>query len=128
MAPANILIVDDHELIRAGVRGLFASDPQVTVSGEAKDGKEAIEQVRKLNPDLVILDITMPVMNGLDAATEIRRLAPKTKIVILTMHDAAQMRDQAQRAGADAFVVKSDVAAKLANIVRFLLEIQTETV
>lgn len=67
-------------------------------------------------------------MNGLDAATEIRRLAPKTKIVILTMHDAAQMRDQAQKAGADAFVVKSEVAAKLTNIVRFLLEIQTETV
>lgn len=124
----RILIVDDHEFIRKGVRANFAGDARLVVCGEAANGKEAIEQVQRLSPHAVILDISMPVMNGLDAATEIRRLAPKTKIVILTMHDAAQMRDQAQKAGADAFVVKSEVAAKLTNIVRFLLEIQTETV
>jgi DNA-binding NarL/FixJ family response regulator len=119
--------VDDHELIRAGVRALFAGNPLLSVCGEANDGKEAIEQVRKLNPDLVILDVTMPVMNGLEAATEIRRLAPKTKIVILTMHDSGQMRDQTQKVGADAFVVKSEVAAKLRKTVGSLLKIQTGT-
>lgn len=120
----RILIVDDHELIRQGVRFIFSRDPQFFIAGEAANGAEAIEQVKKLNPDLVLLDISMPVMNGLEAATEIRRLAPKTKIVILTMHDSAQMRNQAQEAGADAFVTKSQVASKLLVVVESLLNIR----
>jgi DNA-binding NarL/FixJ family response regulator len=120
----RILIVDDHELIRQGVRFIFSRDPQYIISGEAANGAEAIEQVKKLNPDVVILDISMPVMNGLEAAAEIRRLAPKTKIVILTMHDSAQMRNQSKDAGADAFITKSQVASQLLQVVESVLEIR----
>ena len=122
--PFRILIVDDHELIRQGVRFIFARDPQFVIAGEAANGADAIEQVKKLGPDAVILDISMPVMNGLEVATEIRRLAPKTKIVILTMHDSAQMRNQSQDAGADAFITKSQVASKLLQVVQSLLDIR----
>jgi DNA-binding NarL/FixJ family response regulator len=122
--PFRILIVDDHELIRQGVRFIFSRDPQFAICGEAANGAEAIEQVKKLNPDVVILDISMPVMNGLEAAKEIRRLAPKIKIVILTMHDSAQMRNQSQDAGADAFVTKAQVASKLPHVVKSLLDIR----
>ena len=96
----RILIVDDHELIRQGVRAIFVKDSRFLVCGEATNGKEAIEQVEKLNPEVIILDISMPVMGGLEAAAEIRRIVPKTKIVILTMHDSDQMRSQARNAGA----------------------------
>lgn len=121
----RVLIVDDHELIRQGVRTIFAKDSRFVVCGEAANGKEAIQQVQTLNPEVMILDISMPVMGGPEAAAEIRRIAPKIKIVILTMHDSAQVRDQAQKAGADAFVVKSNVAVKLMETVRFLMEIET---
>lgn len=128
-APFRILIVDDHELIRQGVRFIFTRDPRFVICGEAPNGKEAVEQVKKLNPDAVILDISMPIMNGLEAATEIRRLAPNTKIVILTMHDSPQMRNQSQNAGADAFITKAQVASKLLQVIHSLLDIrQTETV
>lgn len=121
----RILVVDDHEFIRRGVCSLFADDTRFIVCGEASDGQEAIAQVRSLNPHLAILDVSMPLMNGLQAAAEIRRLAPAIKIVMLTMHDTAQMREQAQKAGADAFVVKTDAAEKLIGMVRFLLQIDT---
>ena len=122
--PFRILIVDDHERIRQGVRFIFSRDAQFTICGEAANGVEAIEQVKNLNPDVVILDISMPVMNGLEAATEIRRLAPKTKIVILTMHDSAQMRKQSQDAGADGFVTKSQVASHLLQVVESVLDLR----
>ncbi len=123
-SPFRILIVDDHDLIRQGVRFIFSRDPQFVICGEAANGSDAIEQVKKLNPHAVILDISMPVMNGLEAATEIRRLAPNTRIVILTMHDSAQMRNQSQEAGADAFITKSQVASKLLQVVQSLLDIR----
>ena len=123
-SPFRILIVDDHDLIRQGVRFIFSRDSQFVICGEAANGADAIEQVKKLNPHAVILDISMPVMNGLEAAAEIRRLAPKTRIVILTMHDSVQMRNQSQEAGADAFITKSQVASKLLQVVQSLLEIR----
>jgi len=119
----RILIADDHEMVRQGVRALFEKERQFAVCGEAANGREAIDQVRKLSPDVVILDISMPVMGGLEAAAEIRRLAPQTKILILTMHDSMQMRERARAAGADSFVVKAESGRKLMQMVKFLLEI-----
>jgi len=116
--------VDDHELIRQGVRFIFSRDSRFTICGEAANGAEAVEQVKKMHPDVVVLDISMPVMNGLEAATEIRRLAPATKIVILTMHDSAQMRKQSQSAGADGFVTKSQVASHLLRVVESLMQVR----
>lgn len=120
----RILVVDDHEFIRRGVCGIFAEEGDLSVCGEASNGQEAIEQVRKVHPDVVILDISMPVMNGLECAAEIRRMAPETKIVMLTMHDTQEMKEQARKAGADGYVVKTDIAQNLVNQIKFLLNLQ----
>ena len=110
------------------MRSLFANQPQILICGEAANGKEAVEQTVKLKPHIVILDVTMPLMNGLDAAREIKRLTPAPKVVILTMHESKHMRTDAQAAGADAYVPKMEAAEKLLDMVKFLLEIRTETV
>ena len=84
----GILIVDDHPLVRRSVRTLL-TDHFMNVCGEAEDGKTAIEKASELRPDIVVLDITMPIMNGFEAAQEIRRILPLVKIVFLTLHDSA---------------------------------------
>ena len=104
---ARILVADDHETVRMGVRMALARDPQFEVCGEAANGREAIAKVKELHPDAVVLDVSMPLMNGLEAAREIRRLAPAAKIVMFSMYDSAQMMATARDAGADAFVLKS---------------------
>lgn len=121
----RILVVDDHEFIRRGVCGIFAAENGFGVCGQASNGREAVESVKKLHPHVVILDISMPIMNGLEAAAEIRRAAPQTKIIILTMHDSHEMKEQAQKAGADAYIVKTDIAENLVREVKFLLNLLT---
>ena len=106
----RLLIVDDHEVVRLGVRCLVDMNPKWSVCGEASNGKEALEQIAELMPDAVILDLTMPVMNGIEAAEEIRRIAPSIKIVLFSMHD---MPSTAQMLRADAFVAKSSAARDL---------------
>jgi DNA-binding NarL/FixJ family response regulator len=104
----RILLADDHHIVRGGLRAaLERSGRQWEVCGEAENGKQAIDRVLELRPGLVILDITMPVMNGLEAARQIRRLAPETRILILSMHDSVQVREEATKAGADAYAVKT---------------------
>jgi DNA-binding NarL/FixJ family response regulator len=109
--PARILLVDDHPIARNAVRALLDSYA-FHVCGEAEDGKEAIEKVVDLKPDLVLLDISMPVMNGIDAAREIYRLAPNTKIVFFTIHDIPIIVD-ATRGLVDGFVPKSSAGTQL---------------
>jgi len=92
------------------------------ICGEDENGKQALEKVRELKPDLVILDISMPVMNGLEAAREIRRFAPRTKIVILSVHDSPQIIEIAEKAGADAYVLKSAADTDLNVTVKRLLQ------
>jgi DNA-binding NarL/FixJ family response regulator len=117
--PARLLIVDDHEVVRMGVRTLLAGNPQWEVCGEAADGRQALERIAELAPDLVILDLTMPVMNGFEAAAEIRRIAPSTKIVFFSMHETPVT---ARLVGADAFVAKGsavkDLPAALTRILQ----------
>jgi DNA-binding NarL/FixJ family response regulator len=117
--PAKILIVDDHPLTRKAIRSLL-DDKSFQVCGEAKDGKQAIEKVAELKPDLVLLDISMPIMNGIQAAYEIRRFRPLTKIVFLTNHDFPAVV-YATRNLADAFVPKSDTDALLIPTLNRLL-------
>ena len=109
--PSRILIVDDHLLARNAIRALLESY-YFQICGEAKDGKEGLEKVVELKPDLVLLDISMPVMNGIQAATEIRRIAPATKIVFFTNHDIPIIVD-ATRTLSDGFVRKSAATAEL---------------
>ena len=118
----RILIADDHELIRHVVCQLFDPKSGLIVCGEAADGKQAVELFQKLQPDIVIMDISMPVMNGFDAAKKIKNLSPKTKIVMLTMHDLSRVRDQMREAGIDGYVAKRDASIELVDVVNRLME------
>jgi DNA-binding NarL/FixJ family response regulator len=109
----RILIADDHELVRRGIVGIIRRYRHWKVAGEARDGQEAVEKARILRPDLVILDITMPRMDGLVATRVIREEIPECKILILTMHDSGQMARRILEAGARGYVLKSDMAAQL---------------
>jgi DNA-binding NarL/FixJ family response regulator len=113
MPPIRILIADDHEIFRRGLRSLLESHVEWEVCGEATDGQEAVERVKELNPDVVVLDITMPRMNGLEAARVIRTEAPRSKMVILSQHEPSLMRQAALSAGARAYVTKSEVSREL---------------
>jgi DNA-binding NarL/FixJ family response regulator len=113
MPPIRILIADDHEIFRRGLRSLLESHAEWEVCGEATDGQEAVEQAKELNPDVVVLDITMPRLNGLQAAQLIRNSAPRSKMVILSQHEPSLMRQAALSAGASAYVTKSEVSREL---------------
>ncbi len=109
----RILIVDDHELVRSGVRSVLRGSPNLDVCGEAIDGQDAIAKAQQLNPDLIVMDISMPKLNGLEATREIQRILPQTSVVMLSQHDSPEMMRQALNAGARGYVVKSSIAAKL---------------
>ena len=116
----RILIADDHEVARSGIRTLLESHPGWEVCAEAKDGREAVELCNKTKPDLVLLDIGMPNLNGLDAARQILATAPDTRILILTMHDTEQVVREVLSAGARGFLLKSDAGRDLVAAVEAL--------
>jgi DNA-binding NarL/FixJ family response regulator len=118
---ARILLVDDFQRIRSGVRTLLRSE-SVEICGEAENGREAIERVRELHPDLVLLDIVMPVMNGIEAAHEIHRISPSTKIVFFTIEDTPEAAAVARLIGADGLVPKSAAGTELIPTLKRLLE------
>ncbi len=109
----RILIADDHEVARGGVRALIEAHPGWEVCAEAKDGREAVERAADTNPDLVVLDIGMPNLNGLEAARQILAASPETPILILTMHDSDNTVSEVLRAGARGYVLKSDAGKDL---------------
>jgi len=117
----KILIADDHEAVRRGLRSAVVSAGW-DLCGEAVHGKDAVEKVEQLNPDLIILDLSMPVMNGLDAAREIRKKAPNVKIVGFTMHESAQVREQTSMIGFHAMAAKSAPLGNLLATVKSILE------
>lgn len=114
----RILIADDHALFRRGVRGLLQDQPGWTVVGEAGSGQEAVDQAQKLKPDVAILDVTMPDLDGLEATRQLRQAAPDTKILILTMHESKQMLRRVLEAGASGYVLKSDFPRSLVEAVK----------
>jgi DNA-binding NarL/FixJ family response regulator len=113
----RILIADDHELVRRGIRGLLRAQGLWKVAGEAASGREAVEKARKLKPDVIILDIGMPDLDGLEATRQIREAAPNTEILVLTMHQSTQMVRRVLEAGARGYVLKSDLAGHLVKAV-----------
>jgi two-component system response regulator NreC len=104
----RIVLADEHILFRRGMKRIINEVPGMQVVGEANDGQEAIDLVKSLLPDLAILDISMPKMNGIEACREIRRLAPEVKILVLTMHKDREYLYQAISAGAQGYLLKED--------------------
>jgi DNA-binding NarL/FixJ family response regulator len=116
--PYRILVADDHAIVRRGIRALLETEPGVEVCHEVGDGYEALEYVKKHKPDMVLLDLTMPQMNGLEAVREIRDLSPETNVLILTMHFSEDVAREAFRCGAHGYVLKSDADLELLSAVR----------
>jgi two-component system, NarL family, response regulator LiaR len=104
----RILIADDHELMRHGLRSLLAARPDWEVCGEAIDGREAIEKTELLRPDILLLDITMPYINGLEVARTVSRDIPGTQVLIVSQHAESEMRPHALEAGARGYVSKNE--------------------
>jgi len=120
VATFRILVADDHEVVRKGLVALLQQQPNWEVCGEAGDGREAVEKTRELRPDVVILDIGMPSLNGLEATRQILKLNPQAKVLILTLHDSDQVVRDVLNAGARGFLLKSDAARDLVAAVEAL--------
>lgn len=121
----RVLVADDQPAIRKRVCLTLASRIALEACEEAADGAEAVQMARDFNPDLIILDITMPVMNGLDAARRIRQFAPETPILILTMHKSKQLMEEALRIGVRGYVVKAEAGQSLLAAVQAVLQSET---
>lgn len=117
----RIVIAEDHTILREGLRSLLSSHPEFEIVGEAEDGREAIRCVEKFKPDLVLTDLSMPRMNGLDAIKEIKRRNPKTKVLVLTVHKAEEYILSTFKAGADGYLLKDSTHAELVLAVRKVL-------
>jgi DNA-binding NarL/FixJ family response regulator len=116
----RILIADDHELVRRGLSTLLQTHEGWEICGEAKDGREAVEMAKQLKPDVVILDVGMPNLNGLAATRQLAQHNPQQKIIVLTITDSDQVIREALDAGARGFVLKSDAARDLVSAVEAL--------
>ncbi|MDN5850978.1 MAG: response regulator transcription factor, partial [Nitrococcus sp.] len=113
----RVLVVDDHPIVREGIASVLSSDERVVVVGEAADGVEAIDAVARYQPEVVLIDVNMPRMNGVEATREIHRRWPEVRIVALSVQDDAATEKAMISAGAAAFVSKSDDAGRMINAV-----------
>jgi len=113
----RILLADDHEIVRRGLRALLEKREGWEICGEANDGREALEKAMQLKPDVVILDVGMPNLNGLDTTRQLLQMDPHFKIIVLTITDSDQVIREALDAGARGFVLKSDAARDLVSAV-----------
>jgi DNA-binding NarL/FixJ family response regulator len=122
MKTVRILVADDHEVVRQGLRRLLEARPGWEICGEAGTGREAVEKAKQLKPDVVVLDYSMPGLNGAEATRQILERVPRTEILILTMHGSEQLIRGALEAGARGYVLKSDASRDLISAVHALVE------
>src|SRR5438045_9058921 len=120
MGTFRILIADDHEVVRKGLMALLQAQPDWQVCGEAADGREAVDKAQQLKPDVVILDIGMPSLNGLEATRQILKINPQARVLILTLHDSDQVVREVLNAGTRGFLLKTDAARDLVAAVEAL--------
>lgn len=118
---SRILIVDDHEVVRQGVRTILRARPQWEVCGEAVNGRDAIEKAQSLDPDVIIMDITMPEMSGIEATREIAKRKLRSAVLVFTMHESKNLAATVQEAGARGFVLKSHAARDLLEALESLM-------
>jgi DNA-binding NarL/FixJ family response regulator len=118
MQKHTILLADDHSILREGLRALLSNTPDLEVIGEAKDGQDVIEKVRQLHPELVLLDLSMPIINGTEAIRVIKRRNPEIKVIALTVHKSEEYVRATLDAGADGYVLKDDTSNDLLTSIR----------
>jgi DNA-binding NarL/FixJ family response regulator len=124
MKAMQILIADDHELVRKGLRTVLENQPGWKVCGEAVNGRQVVELARQLRPDVIVLDITMPELNGLEATRQIRKALPKAEVLILTMHESEQLMSEVLAAGARGYILKADTSRLLVSAIESLSQHQ----
>ena len=117
MSRLNVLVADDHDIVRRGLRDLIEKQPGWKVVAEASNGKEAVDKIREMNPDVSILDISMPSLNGLEAAKQISQNGSQTKVLILTMHHSDALIQEMLNSGVRGYVLKSDAASELVQAI-----------
>lgn len=120
MKKLRIMIADDHSMVRQGVRSVIQSQRSWELCGETDNGRTAVELARRLKPDIAVLDISMPGINGVDAIPKVIAASPNTKVLILTMHDSETLADEVLRAGAHGYLLKSDAAELLPKAIASL--------
>ena|SRR5438477_10061241 len=118
----KILIADDHEIVRQGIRRVLEAKPEWEICGEASNGQQAVRMAQELMPDVIIMDVTMPVMSGLEAADEISRLPIASRVLFFTMHDSSSMAGSVRRSRAQGYVVKSRAAQDLIEALERLVK------
>src|SRR5512136_532526 len=118
MDKIRIVLADDHAILREGIRALLEDQSDMTVIGEAADGRKAIELARDLSPDIIVMDIGMPLLNGLEATRQIRHNFPKVAVLVLTMHDNEEYVSQILAAGASGYVLKRAASSELVTAIR----------
>ena len=121
MAIARILLVDDHVVVRQGIKALFSDEPDLEIVGEADDGRAALQSVSELEPDVVLMDISMPGLNGIEATRQIRQNNPEVKVVVLSMHSNEEYVFQVLRAGASGYVLKQSDSSEVLTAIRAAL-------
>jgi len=122
MAPIRVLVVDDHEVARRGIRSVLSSDASLDVVWEAADGEEAVKRAAEFRPSIILLDITLPGMSGIQAARRIHVVSPDSRIIFLSQHDSVSIAKDALSAGAQGYVVKSDAGLDLLTAIQAVHE------
>ena len=118
LGPITVLLAEDHQIVREGLRKLLEGESDIAVLGEAVSGRQAVELVRKLRPDVVVMDIAMPLLNGLEATSQIRRLAPNTRVLILSAHSDDAYVERVAALGASGYLVKQTAVHTLKEAIR----------
>ena len=121
MSMPKVLIVDDHAFIRRGVQGILRSDPEWQLCGEADNGNDAIRLTKELNPEAIVMDVSMPGLNGVEATRAIRKTNPNVKILLLTLHESAELVRSAFQAGVNGYLLKTDAEQELVRALHVVL-------
>ncbi|HTZ31634.1 MAG TPA: response regulator transcription factor [Methylomirabilota bacterium] len=116
----TILVVDDHAFIRRGVRSILEPFPEWELCGEAENGQEAIQKASELNPAIVVMDVSMPILDGIAATQAIKKANPHTHVILLTLHNSRELLSRAFQAGARGYVLKADVDGELLKALRIV--------
>ena len=116
--PIRVLLADDHTILRAGLRMMLSVQPDIEIVGEASDGRQAITEAQRLQPDVILMDITMPEVNGIEATFQVKKLLPETRVLVLTMHENEEYLFQVLRAGASGYILKEAADTELISAIR----------